>query len=235
MKLIRNYSYLYIILFSLTSGCSQKLDIVTDTAKAAFLSAPDVTLSNDHIKNSPYASIYAKLEGSPRAFMVLGFIEQSASAPIKRQSLQQLKWISANKEMIVTEAGRIVKTANFRAGNLLASYSDKPDPLALGLLDPKTPKTWQRQIDWTPGNNQGVIVESLFTAKGEQTITILDTKINTYYFTELITFVGKNKQFVNEYWLDKQSGRVLKSKQLITPALPPMTITELKSIISHEK
>ncbi|MEI8611092.1 YjbF family lipoprotein [Enterovibrio sp. Hal110] len=215
-------------LFALTlplSGCSQKSTALYDTFSVAAFGPQDIEKSADDINTLPWASIYAKLDDDAQAFMVLGFAEQ-------RNSVYQLKWLSANNEMVVTESGRLMKTVGLQNGNLLNSESDAIDPLQLGLHKDSTPTTWSRTIDWQPGNHFGVTLTSSFAHKGIQTLIINEKPVETLYVVETVDAPELDIQFENEFWVSPQSGRVLSSKQAIAPTLPSIDITVLKPFSS---
>lgn len=141
-------------------GCSQKFNDVNDTMKLALFGEPDAVLTADEITLSPYASIYARVGDGPQAFMVLALAEpkpQLADTAANTRSTDpkenplQLKWLSADKGMLTTEYGRLVKSLNLPQGNLVASTSNQPDPLRLGLHRANTPMVWERTVDWQPG------------------------------------------------------------------------------------
>ncbi|OEE59728.1 lipoprotein YmcC precursor [Enterovibrio norvegicus] len=215
-------------LFALTlplSGCSQKSTALYDTFSVAAFGPQDIEKSADDINALPWASIYAKLDGDAQAFMVLGFAEP-------RHSVYQLKWLSANNEMVVTESGRLMKTVGLQNGNLLNSESNAIDPLQLGLHKDSTPTSWARSIDWQPGNHFGVTLTSSFAHKGIQTLIINEKPVETLYVVETVNVPELDIQFENEFWVSPQSGRVLSSKQAIAPTLPSIDITVLKPFSS---
>ncbi|WP_140217242.1 YjbF family lipoprotein, partial [Vibrio parahaemolyticus] len=78
---------------------------VSATVKEAYNNYVDVELSSQEIQDIPYASAYLKIGNQKQVFVVLAFAEDN---PIT--GVTQLKWVSADKSMIVTENGRIIKT-----------------------------------------------------------------------------------------------------------------------------
>lgn len=193
------------------------------------LSGPtDISLPPEQVIDLPYASMYARVEGSAQAFLVLGFAELTHSNASSLSGTHRLKWLSANHEMLVTESGRLVKTINLLGGNLSASFSATPDPLALGLLKADTPKTWERHIDWQPGYFSNVTLKSQFEAKGVQTIMVNDRPVETLLFIESVYAVELDQHFENAFWLHPSSGRVIASKQVLAPGLASIDITVLK-------
>ncbi|WP_051563832.1 YjbF family lipoprotein [Enterovibrio calviensis] len=220
------------------SGCSQKSTALSDTFSVAAFGPQDIEKSVEDIEALPWASIYAKLDGDAQAFMVLGFAEKRAlltedtDLKADASAIYQLKWLSANNEMVVTESGRLMKTVGLQNGNLLNSESDAIDPLRLGLHKESTPTFWARTIDWQPGNHFGYTLTSSFENKGIQTLVINEKPIEALYFVETVDVPKLDIQYKNEFWISSQSGRVLSSKQVIAPTLPSIEITILKPFSS---
>ncbi|MFB2733532.1 YjbF family lipoprotein [Shewanella mangrovisoli] len=212
------------------SGCSQRISALNDTIKLAFIGDDDVTLNAEQIKANPYASVYVKIEDTPQAFVVLAFAEPKVTLSTAKQNTEalELKWLSADKGMLVTVNGRLVKTHNLIAGNLAAVESLEPDPLLLGLHLSSTPKTWTRTIDWQPGYHYGYKVTSEFHQIAEESILINGTPTQTLHFNERISVEALNIEYQNEFWLNPQTGKVIKSHQKIAPNLPFIDITLLK-------
>ncbi|MBC7005815.1 YjbF family lipoprotein [Photobacterium sp. BZF1] len=228
------------LLLSLTLiGCSQKFNDVNDTVNLAFFGDKDATLSAEEINQLPYASMYARVDDGPQAFMVLAFAEESATLGLTdisvistpnttNRSSTQLKWVSADKGMLITEHGRIVKTINLPSGNLVDSYSKQTDPLALGLHLPTTPKHWQHSIDWQPGYHWGYPVKSEFDFITNEQLDINDSIKPSKYYIEHVSIPILSIQYDNHWWIDPNTGAVIKSKQKLAPNLPYIELTLLK-------
>ncbi|UXI00533.1 YjbF family lipoprotein [Photobacterium sp. TY1-4] len=210
------------------SGCSQKFNDVNDTLHLALLGENDIQKSDLEIQSLPYASMYARLGNGPQAFMVLALAEPTFGINPAQLPSFQLKWLSNDQGMLVTEHGRLIKTLNLPTGNLLTTQSTTTDPLALGLHLAKTHKHWQRQIDWQPGYHFGYQLHSEFSSQGTAVILINETPVETLHFTEHVTVESLALNFDNDFWLHPQTGTVLKSRQKIAPGLPYIEMTLLK-------
>ncbi|MFV0595814.1 YjbF family lipoprotein [Shewanella sp.] len=212
------------------SGCSQRISALNDTIKLAFIGDDDITLSAEQVKANPYASVYVKIEDTPQAFVVLAFAEPKVTLSPTKQNPDalELKWLSADKGMLVTVNGRLVKTHNLLAGNLSAVESDEPDPLLLGLHLSNTPKTWIRTLDWQPGYHYGYKATSEFKLIADEKILINGLPTQALHFSENVSVEALNIKYQNEFWLDPENGTVLKSRQKIAPNLPFIDITLLK-------
>ncbi|WP_428452833.1 YjbF family lipoprotein [Photobacterium kasasachensis] len=206
----------------------------------ALFGEQDIRLDQDDVNNLPYASIYAKVSDGPQAFMVLALAEPKASfgkhhaspqTTPQQASLQQtiqLKWMSSDNGMLVTENGRLVKTLKIPQGNLIETISSQPDPLILGLHLPSTPTIWQRKIDWQPGYHFGYTLKSKFTRQKDAVIIVNEKPVEALYFIETVTVSSLKTEYQNDFWLHPETGKVLKSRQKIAPSLPYVEITLLK-------
>ncbi|MCM0147584.1 YjbF family lipoprotein [Photobacterium galatheae] len=226
-----SYRIVCAIIFSalFLSGCSQKFQNVSDTFRLAVKGEPDTLKPQSWIEQLPYASMYARIGDGPQAFMVLALAEH----PVRFQttptaSTLQLKWLAADKGMLVTEHGRLVKTLNLPQGNLRHVEATSPDPVALGLQKPSTPKHWQRRIDWQPGNHFGYQLISNFKDHGLDSISINGILHVTRYFVESVEVPSLNLSFENEFWIHPENGQVFMSRQHIAPGLPVLETQRLK-------
>ncbi|MEZ8144296.1 YjbF family lipoprotein [Enterovibrio sp. FF113] len=213
---------------SALSGCSQKFEDVQDTMSLALFGHDDVVVAPEKINSLPYASLYTKTDSSGQAFMVLGYATASPSSQPGSEKIVQLKWLSANNEMLVTEAGRIVKTVNLLGSNLTASSSLDADPLATGLLNGNTPYQWRRTVDWQPGFHSGYTLESRFEKTGENTLLVNEKPVSTVHFIEYVHAPELNIRFENEFWLHPVTGHVIASIQTPAPGMESIEITVLK-------
>jgi len=231
-SLQRSTLYFPLLLISVVlSGCSQKFNDVNDTVNLAMFGEADTKLSQYEVNNLPFASIYARVADGPQAFMVLALAEPKINVnkhTTPSQQTVQLKWMSSDKGMLVTENGRVVKTLNLPQGNLIDTSSSQPDPITLGLHLPSTPTSWQRSIDWLPGYHYGYTLRSEFTRQKDVVILSNDTPIEALHFTETVTASSLDIEYQNDFWLHPITGKVLKSRQKLAPSLPYVEITLLK-------
>ncbi|MDY4384043.1 YjbF family lipoprotein [Pectobacterium brasiliense] len=207
-------------LFSLLlTGCSQNMEQVGKTFKLAFLGQDDTHVTAKQVANTPYASAYLKVGKAPQAFVVLAFAEQN-----------QLKWIGADKNIVVTQRGRLVKTQGFGED---ITYMDnlQQDPLTLGLLKTSTPMTWQSRVEWAQVFRGGYDTRSVFQARGKETVKILDTSRELLRFDEQVTVPALNESYTNSYWLDPANGSVVQSQQYMGPGMALVTFTVLKPYV----
>ncbi|WIG69262.1 YjbF family lipoprotein [Photobacterium damselae] len=217
----------------LLSGCSQRANDANDTVKLAMFGTPDVVKTAQEIKQLPYASTYVRIGDHSQIFMVLALAE-TKYLPASRQLTTnianplQLKWMSSDNGMLVTENGRIVKTLNLQDGNLLSSDSKQTDPLLLGLQKSTTPLAWQRTISWQPGYHMGYHLSSTFHNDGIQLVDINGQQVKALQFSETVKVKELDRSYQNTFWLDPINGKVIKSQQYPAPGMPLITMTILK-------
>ncbi len=187
-------------------GCTQRFQDTSATLREAFLGFDNVELTKKQVEDLPYASIYARINEGHRIFMVLAYAERN---PIN--GALQLKWMSADKALIVTENGRVVKTL-FLPENNLASLS------SLERLPPPSPnnQVWQAQYDWQPNYHFGYQARVASKTVSEQLLTSLLWEKETVLIEESVNIDGFPSPMSNLFWLDKQ-GDVVKSAQWVVP------------------
>ena len=198
------------------AGCSQSIKSVGETAKLAIFGQPDVELPVQKIEQLPYASAYLKVGKAPQAFVVLAASEQGRH-----------KWVTADKNMVVTQSGRVVKTIGFDEDIVYVSNTGV-DPLFLGLLKSDTPKKWHYKTVWSQVFKGGYEQFSEFESKGYETVTILEKTQQLHRFDEKVTVPALNKTYTNNYWLNPENGMVIKANQYMGPDLALIQFTILK-------
>lgn len=211
--------WLCLCAISLLAGCARHVTLLGETAKLALLGQPDVQLPTQKIEQLPYASAYLKVGKAPQAFVVLAASEQG-----------QQKWVTADKNMIVTDHGRIVKTIGF--GEDIVSVDNlKSDPLALGFLNSAASEQWHTKVVWAQVFRAGYALVSHFEYKGMEQVTILETSRSLARFDEKVSVSALNQSYTNSYWVDPKSKMVVKSLQYMGPGLAQVQFTILKPYI----
>ncbi len=157
--------------------------------------------------------------------MTLGYANKIKNT---QKDYYQLKWLSADNVMFVTEHGRITKTVNLKVQNITSTHSEQLDPLILGLLNPTTPLEWKREIDIQPINYFSLFVSSRFKKIGKGKIIINEKEIPTVHFHEYVIIPALKKTFTNEFWIHDTTQEVVMSKQKLGPNLPRIELITLK-------
>ncbi|GEA51679.1 hypothetical protein VIN01S_24830 [Vibrio inusitatus NBRC 102082] len=196
---------LYFILSALIAGCSQKFKDVGATLEQSIWGEQDIELAKERLQQLPYASLYARINQGHQIHMVLAYADRlSDKDPI------QLKWITEDRVMIVTEGGRITKTLAMPQDNL-AELSTKSYPF--GSV---TPASWSVMYDWQPGYRYGYQAKISRKFIGSEAV---DTPLKTFatkHYIETVYFQSLKAGFDNHYWVDSQ-GRVIRTIQHIGP------------------
>ncbi|MFZ4534793.1 YjbF family lipoprotein [Propionivibrio sp.] len=162
----------------------------------------------------PYASISVGIKNMSRALLVLGKVDGD-----------ELHWISADRSVLVTRHGRLVKTVGFKE-NLIKTDFPGPDFFENWSGNEK-PTQANRIIDLTPGNRYGIQVIASLKTIGKETISIGSKTYQTTRFEENCFAPTLSWTFSNSYWVD-DNGRVWRSTQQASPASPLITIEVTK-------
>ena len=203
----------------LLSACTQKFNDVNAALDEALFGAEDVALTSDKIAELPYASSFVRINDGAQLFMVLAFAE-----PNPTTGVMQLKWVSSDKAMIVTENGRVVKTLGLAQANLQSiESSTKTAPAFAELLQKQISRN--ASYSWKTTNSylyhyQADISTSEFIS------TSLWQKQTTLVY-ETVNIKNLDTSFTNRYWVDEQ-GDVVKSIQYLGPKLGKIEMTILK-------
>ena len=197
------------------AACSTNNNLVKSLSSAYEISFGDKSAFDpSYPERLPYASISVSIKNTARALLVLGKAEGD-----------ELHWISADRSVLVTRHGRLVKTVGFNE-NLLKTAFSGPDFFD-NWRDDQKPSQINRVVDLAPGNRYGIPVISTFKAIAKETINIGSKSYQTTRFEENGSAPMLAWTFVNNYWADDK-GRVWRSTQQISPASPLVTIEVTK-------
>ncbi len=221
------------------AGCSQQFQDVNSTFDEAFFGSSDVELSKEYIQKLPYSSIYAEVNDQGKIFMVLAYVGENPQT-----GAEQLKWMSSDKAMIVTENGRVVQTLLLPYENLsglafqpLNTFSSENNSSADSSSEfdvsanPGAQK-WQAVYDWQPNYRFGYKANITRTYAGNDTVETPLASIDTKKFQEKIQFPMLEQDITNEYWVDSK-GKVVKTIQYLGPDMTRLELTVLKHYQSN--
>ncbi|EDL67787.1 YjbF family lipoprotein [Vibrio campbellii] len=215
--LSQKWMRLFVVLpiLSLTFGCTQKFNDVSATVQEAYSNYIDVELTPEEIEAVPYASAYLKIGNQKQVFVVLAFAE---SNPLTGQT--QLKWVSADKAMVVTENGHIVKTIGLQTTNLAGVYGIVP---AYSV----SPIQYALSYDWSEQYRYGFPAQVERSFQGKETLATPISSTETDVYTEIVTFPSLEESVKNTYWVDS-NGQVIKTRQHLGPNMVSVELTILK-------
>jgi hypothetical protein len=215
------------LISALISGCSVRLQNYKEIVSELFNTPEDVTLSHQEIEEFPYAGSYIKVQERPRAFMALAFDDNGV-----------LKWRTGGEEIIHTKHGRIVATNNM-SGAITNTSNLSNDPLKcfrLAVINKQDllncPTTWQRDI-WvtsaTPEHieDQAYTYTSTFRVGATEQITLANGKTHTAIKIEEQSESVSQTSITNSFYIDTDTGRIVKSNQLIAP---PSIFAEIEEV-----
>ncbi|PMG75377.1 YjbF family lipoprotein [Vibrio lentus] len=221
------------------AGCSQQFQDVNSTFDEAFFGSSDVELSKEYIQTLPYSSIYAEVNDQGKIFMVLAYVGENPQT-----GAEQLKWMSSDKAMIVTENGRIVQTLLLPYENLSglafqplntfsSGNSSSPDSSsAFDVSANPGAQKWQAVYDWQPNYRFGYKANITRTYAGNEKVETPLASIDTKKFQEKINFPMLDQDITNEYWVDSK-GKVVKTIQYLGPDMTRLELTVLKHYQSN--
>ncbi|MBS9892353.1 YjbF family lipoprotein [Vibrio sp. Vb2853] len=215
--LSRKWMRLLIALPLLSSifGCTQKFNDVSATVQEAYGNYIDVELTPEEIEAVPYASAYLKIGNQKQVFVVLAFAEPN---PLTGNT--QLKWVSADKAMVVTENGHIVKTIGLQTTNLAGIYGNVPAYSAHSMQ-------YFLSYDWADKYRYGLPAKVQRSRQGKETVITPISSTSTDVYTEVVTFTSLEKSVENQYWVNGK-GEVVKTRQHLGPNMVPVELTILK-------
>ncbi|ALR16719.1 YjbF family lipoprotein [Vibrio natriegens] len=213
----KNWKRLLLILpaVSLMFGCTQKFKDVSATVQEAYGNYIDVELTHQQIEAIPYASAYLKIGNQKQIFVVLAFAEQN---PLTGKT--QLKWVSSDKAMVVTENGHIVKTLNLQNNNIAGVYGQVP---AYSTLDIQ----YLLSYDWEEQYRYGFPAHITRTYQGKEVVTTPLSSTSADVYRESVEFPSLSETVENFYWVNSH-GQVVKTRQHLGPNMLPIELTILK-------
>jgi hypothetical protein len=209
------------VILSLTA-CAGTYHAYKDTLRLAFTKQPDASLTLAEITAAKFDYLYVSHGERPQSVLALMFIEQG-----------QLKWISADDAMLITEQGRIVKTLGFN-NDLLTLTAATSDPIANWVkINPQT--SWQRLLDWSAGE-YGYSVNSYFEVQNGHSLQFFQHDIAVTKVIEYVSYdapanyVRFDQDWQNIFWFDANSGALLQSQQQLAPFTEPMQLIFISQV-----
>lgn len=207
------YSLLFVCL--LLQGCSPSQTSLVDTFKVAVMGPQDVVVSPQRVAEIPYGSIYLTLPTSAQIFVV-GYLQDGFE-----------KWSTGDQVVFVTQNGRLVRSTGYSQGDLLEVTNLQQDPL-LHAGNLHEGARWTRLMRWTE-NKQPLssVVESRFSRQDDETLNVSGRVVACQVWREDLTLQANGDRWHNTFWVDPQSGLVIKSNQTLGAAMP-VSMTLLK-------
>lgn len=176
--------------------------------------APAQKISRDVATAIPYATMGLQLGSGPEVLLVLG-----------TATTQQLDWYAGDQAVIVTQAGRVIRTVGL--------------PYDLGGVRPlagasmSTDKAGDARetvllMDFPDLGAFGALVRCTRIDRGNETVDILGADIPVRHEVERCSAQTLDWNFQNDFWRDPQTGYVWRSSQHIHPKSPPVILEALR-------
>ncbi len=200
------------------SGCGPQssLGLIRDTTALAFKSRKDYPRSRQQVEALPYAQLGLRIGNGAPGILVLGDRTES-----------DLQWVSANRIMVATRDGRIVRTVGL-AVDLLQVRQQSPDLLKQYNFETQQLRGSESAASIDFGTHYSVPMVTRFAVEGSETIDILGERIDVLRVSEKIECDSLRWKATNTYWLSKRSALVWRSRQHIVPGQPPLEFEILK-------
>lgn len=205
-----------LLLCLLLQACTRTQLGIGETLKTAFTGVDDVTMTDERIQSSPYASMYLRVDNGQRIFVVLGYDENG-----------QQKWITQDQSMLITRYGRVIKTLGFY-DNLLDINNLQQDPLVKGLALTEGSR-WTRTLSWTENQKlrSGTAI-SLFFRDRDQVLNLAGQHIACRVYHEKVEMTATGKSWENTFWMDASNGQIRQTMQTEGAGSFPIETTILK-------
>lgn len=169
------------------------------------------------VEQLPYAALAAGVGDGARAMLVL-----------VRAEGEDLHWVTADKVILVTRRGRLIKTVGLAAVNLANTTLLDPDPLG-GQPDLwKTPHRLRRTVDLGSPREFGITLVAEWQPGEIEEIATFHGARQALRVKERCHAPHAGWALDNTFWLDPATGAVLSSIQHIAPDAPPMRLELLK-------
>lgn len=178
-------------------------------------------LTDAQIKAIPYASMGVRIGGSSAVVTILASVDGL-----------RLHWASADRVVLITERGRLVKTIGLPR-DLLTTRFTEFDPLAqIARGEPANSAGISRIVDLRPKDDFSVPVQSQCTVQEEETLTLLGQPRTLLRIRERVVVRKWRWSTDNLFWLDPADGQIWKSRQQYCPDVPAITMEMLRPPVS---
>ena len=175
-------------------------------------------LTDDQIKAIPYASMGVRIGSSAGVVTILASVDG-----------QRLHWASADRIVLITERGRLVKTIGLPRDLLTTRFTDDDQLLPVARGERASEAGISRIVDLRPKDDFGVPVQSQYAVQAEESLTLLGQSRTLLRVRERVTVRKWRWSTDNLFWLDPADGRIWKSRQQFCPEVPAITMELLKA------
>lgn len=218
---------LSLLCLGLLSSCSGTYHAYASMFKVALSPNKDVVLPYDFFAQAKYDYLYVKHGDEPQVALALAYIEQD-----------QLKWVSADNNMLVTRYGRIVRTLGLN-NDLLHLTNKASDPLHRPLSI-SAQSNYLRLADWQQGE-YGYQIRSTFSVQQGESLQFFGQTLPVIKVTEHMqyentsNFIRFDSSWQNVFWLEAKSGRVVKASQQLQPGAERFELVFVSEVLRQLK
>lgn len=221
--IFKAFPFIFIVsLCILISACSQqnKIGSFLNAPQSLFKNNTKAQITRESISKLPYASLAAKIHSDTASLIILGQILND-----------QLFWYSAEKEILMTHYGRIIRSYGLHH-NLWGLRDTENNIFKTGLHTIKKPYYSTFELDLNRKAKQNLKAEAIYTVIKPEPIIIYEITYHTLKISEKVHVKNINWYYENFYWVDPQTGFIWQSKQHLHPKLDPILTSVLKRIAS---
>lgn len=217
------FKFCVLAMSMLLASCSSTYEAYWRSLQLALNETPDLALSSQQISESPADLIYFRMGESPQFILALAFIENG-----------DYKWISADKLMFVEKKGRIIKTLGFNYDLMQLSNIDA-DPIQSGIEATES-TNWKPSAD-IEDLTYGHTIDFTISSKSATRIKVQETEFDTILIEEVAHFDKKGlnstgvESWVNQYWYETQSGKLIKTRQKLSPFTDTFEVTYISRAV----
>ncbi|WP_282358725.1 YjbF family lipoprotein [Pseudomonas sp. PS01303] len=193
---------------ALLCGCNPLMSASLNNLKAAIVGPDEVEVTPAEVAGVNYPQL--KLT-TPSGSGVLALVRE-------RENLQF--WVASGKQVLLLRDGLAVRSIGLGLeGDLDGTRLADNSPFKRGLHQVPDGFTTRRWIDLYKGQEVGVIVNSRFTRRATETLTILDKDYAVLRVDEQIDAPAIGLSATNRYWVDPRDGFIVQSEQQLTSQL----------------
>ena len=190
----RYVTYIFGMLLVCSSCSYISYNQVLPLIKSATLGDSDIALTEEFIAKQPYSFARVDLGKAANIIMVLQRVDNNFYT-----------WVSSTGEKVTTLNGKIIKTEGL--------------PHNLEFLNPTKFKLFSEKPNYS-GTYDLLLKDPRAFVEQDFSISIIQNSPSELLIEEKIIMTILNRKYSNFYWVDKKSGKVIKTKQVINPKLP---------------
>ena len=214
----------FLIFLLILQGCSVIPDRIKESGsvgsnftqtfnalKALVYGYEDFPITQDLVNKIPYASLRMKIGKGPAGLLILESVNGN-----------EYTWVSADNIYINTKEGRIIRAEGL-INNLTDFYSSEPSFKEV-INSPDSFFEQYRYVSFDNPEAFNIKIKTSYKVLGLEEVIILDTKRELTLIEESIENEYLRWIFINQYWVDTETGFVWQSNQVIAPNLPSIFI-----------